>query len=186
MKKKSINSLSLSALFLALGMILPLFTAQIKEIGDTLLPMHIPVMLCGLICGPWYGLGVGLILPFFRSLIFSMPPMYPNAVWMAFELAAYGFVIGFLYLRRQKQSTLWLYFCLVTAMLSGRAVWGVAKTVLLGVGGNPFTLAAFITGGFLDAIPGIVLQLVLIPLIMNIIKKAKLKYEKRGKANDRG
>ena len=59
-----------SAMFLAIGMVLPLFTAQIKEIGDTLLPMHFPILLCGLVCGPWYGLGAGLMLPFFRSLNF--------------------------------------------------------------------------------------------------------------------
>ena len=85
----------LSAMFLALGMILPLLTMQIKEIGDTLLPMHIPVMLCGLICGYNYGFVVGLILPFLRSVIWGMPPIYPNAVWMALELCTYGFVIGY-------------------------------------------------------------------------------------------
>ncbi len=96
------RKLLLSALFMAIGTILPLFTAQIKEIGDSLLPMHIPVMLCGLICGPQYGFAVGLLLPVFRAAIFSVPPLYPNAVWMALELATYGFVIGLMYLRRKE------------------------------------------------------------------------------------
>jgi uncharacterized membrane protein len=84
-------------MFLALGIVLPFLTGQIKEIGDTLLPMHIPVMLCGLICGGKYGFAVGLVLPFLRSATVGMPPIYPNAVWMSAELATYGFMIGFLY-----------------------------------------------------------------------------------------
>ena len=93
-------------MFLAIGMVLPTLTMQIKEIGDTLLPMHLPVLLCGLICGPWYGLVIGFMLPFLRSVIFGMPPIYPNAVWMALELAAYGAVIGLVYLCFKKKKTL--------------------------------------------------------------------------------
>ena len=159
-----------SAMFLAIGMVLPLFTAQIKEIGDTLLPMHFPILLCGLVCGPWYGLGAGLMLPFFRSILFSMPPIYPNAVWMALELATYGFVIGILY-RKSKKTLGSIYISLVTAMISGRIVWGLSKTLLLGLGGKPFSFGAFLAGGFLDAIPGIVIQLLLIPTLMLLIQK---------------
>ena len=158
-----------SAILLSLGMVLPLFTAQIKEIGDTLLPMHLPVMLCGLICGCWYGLAVGTLLPFLRSFVFSMPPIYPNAVYMALELMTYGFVIGLLYSKRKKQSSAYLYFCLVTSMICGRIVWGISKAVLLSLGGKAFTFAAFITGGFVDSLLGIILQLVLIPVIMKIV-----------------
>lgn len=160
----------LAAMFLAIGIVLPLFTAQIKEIGDTLLPMHFPVLICGLVCGPWYGLGIGLILPFFRSFLFSMPPIYPNAVWMALELATYGGVIGLLY-KKSKKTVGSVYISLIVAMLSGRIVWGVAKTVLLGLGGKAFTFEAFFVGGFLDAIPGIVIQLLLIPALMMLIQK---------------
>lgn len=171
MKKTYLRKTVLSALFLAIGAVLPLLTSQIKEIGDTLLPMHIPVMLCGLICGPFYGLSVGLILPFFRSLTFGMPPFYPNAVWMSAELAAYGFLIGFTYLRFKNPKLLQVYISLLVSMLGGRIVWGLVKTLLLGLGGNSFTLAAFATGGFLDAIPGIILQLVLIPFIFRLYQK---------------
>lgn len=171
MKKINLKKLVLSAVFLAIGMVLPLLTAQIKEIGDTLLPMHIPVMLCGLICGGHYGFAVGLLLPFLRSLTFSMPPMYPNAVWMALELATYGLVIGLIYARLKNRSILNLYLCLVASMISGRFVWGIAKSILLGVGGKGFTVQAFIAGGFLDAIPGILTQLILIPIIMSVVRK---------------
>lgn len=163
----TLKKLLLASLFLALGAVLPLFTMQIKEIGDSLLPMHLPVLLCGLICGARYGFSIGLILPFFRAVTFGMPPLFPNAVWMALELATYGLVIGWLYAKK-PHSVGWLYVCLVTAMLSGRAVWGISKAVLLGLKGSVFTFGAFLAGGFADATLGIVLQLVLIPAIMAI------------------
>lgn len=173
MKSKTSDRLILSALFLTLGVVLPLFTSQVKEIGDTLLPMHIPVMLCGLICGAKYGFTVGFMLPLVRAILFSMPPLYPNAIWMAFELATYGLVIGMLYWHSHSKTTLRLYICLITAMLAGRIVWGIAKTILLGLGGKAFTFQAFLIGGFLDAIPGIILQLILIPSIMRVVHRAK-------------
>lgn len=171
MKKVNLRAIILSAMFLSLGMVLPLFTAQIKEIGDSLLPMHIPVMLCGLICGMKYGFTVGLVLPFLRFFIFGMPPIYPQAVWMSLELATYGLVIALMYSLSKKQGVLWVYLSLIVSMISGRIVWGITKAVLLGVGESGFTVAAFISGGFIDALPGIILQLVLIPIIMIIINK---------------
>ena len=163
----------LAALFLAVGLVLPLLTAQIKEIGDTLLPMHLPVLLCGLLCGPYYGMTVGALLPFLRSVTFGMPPLYPNAVWMALELATYGLVIGLVYVRLGKRHTGDVYVSLLTAMVVGRVVWGVAKTLLLGFAGKGFTLQMFIAGGVLDALPGIVLQLVLIPVLMAVARKIR-------------
>lgn len=174
MKQKLLKRNILTAMLLAVGMILPLFTAQIKEVGDTLLPMHLPILLCGLICGPFHGLAAGFSLPFLRSLIFGRPLLYPNAFWMAPELAAYGLVVGLLY-RRTKKNIPSLYLCLIIAMLAGRAVWGISKAVLLGFSEEPFTFTAFITGGFFDAIPGILLQLVFIPSLMALFKKVSLK-----------
>lgn len=173
MNNIKLRKIILSAMFLAIGFVLPLFTSQIKEIGDSLLPMHIPVMLCGLICGAQYGLVVGFLLPILRSVIFSMPPLYPSAIWMAFELCTYGFIIGFLYQRKHNTKIWYVYFSLIVSMLCGRIVWGIAKTILLGLGGKSFTFTAFITGGFVDALPGIILQLILIPSIMAIINRRK-------------
>ena len=96
MKHSALKNLVLSAMFLAIGIVLPFFTGQIPQIGKMLLPMHLPVFLCGLICGWQYGLAVGLILPVMRSSIFFMPAMFPTAIAMSFELAAYGAVAGFL------------------------------------------------------------------------------------------
>lgn len=171
MKKFVLKNTILSGIFLAMGVVLPLLTSQIKEIGDSLLPMHIVVLFCGIFCGAGNGLAVGFILPFLRSVIFSMPPFYPNAVWMAFELATYGFVMGILYIKIGKSNVRYLYLSLIIAMLSGRIVWAIAKTVLLGLGGVAFTFGAFITGGFVDAFPGIILQLILIPFVTSLLSK---------------
>ena len=172
-RKNNFKKLTLSAVFLALGLVLPFMTSQIKEIGDTLLPMHLPVLVCGLVCGAGYGGVIGLILPIMRSMLFSMPPLYPNSIWMALELATYGFVAGILCFRVKNYKLRYLYFCLISAMVSGRIVWGISKSILLGVSGKAFTFGAFITGVILDSIPGIIVQLVLIPIIVSVIRKSE-------------
>lgn len=173
MKSSKTKKLVLSAMFLCIGLVLPFLTGQIKEIGDSLLPMHLPVMLCGLICGSGYGLTVGLMLPFVRSLTFGMPPIYPNAVWMALELATYGFIIGIIYFHFKSKGYKALYISLIAAMLSGRLVWGVSKALLLGLGGKAFTVAMFVSGGFIDSLPGIILQLILIPFITRTVENRR-------------
>lgn len=170
---KHIKNLTLSGMFLAIGLVLPLLTGQIQHIGNMLLPMHIPVLLCGLICGWQYGGTIGLIMPLLRNLIFGMPPM-PNAVSMAFELAAYGLVIGLLYGRSKWKCVFSLYRSMLIAMLAGRAVWGVVQAAILGLNGSGFTIQMFMAGAFLNAIPGIILQLILIPAIMVALDRAKL------------
>ncbi len=160
-----------SAMLLALGIVLPFFTGQIPEIGKMLLPMHLPVMLCGLLCGWGFGAGIGFVLPLLRSLLFGMPMLYPNAVAMAFELAAYGLVIGLIYSCISKKNVLSVYLALIPAMLAGRLVWGTAEVILLGLGGQAFTLAAFWLGAFATALPGVILQLILIPSVMLLLQK---------------
>ena len=162
---KRIHSLVLSALFLALGLVLPFFTGQIPQTGSMLLPMHIPALLCGLICGWQYGAVVGFIMPLMRSLLFTMPPLL-TAVAMAFELAAYGGIAGFLYSRSRWQCVVALYRALIAAMVGGRIVWAAVRVVMTGVAQVPFTWEIFLTGALLDAIPGIILQLVFIPALM--------------------
>ncbi len=170
---KHIKNLTLSGMFLAIGLVLPFLTGQIPQIGNMLLPMHIPVLLCGLICGWQYGGAIGLIMPQLRNLLFGMPPM-PNAISMAFELAAYGLVIGLLYSRSKWKCVFSLYRSMLIAMLAGRAVWGVAQAAILGLGGSGFTVRMFMAGAFMNAIPGIILQLILIPAIMVALDRAKL------------
>ncbi len=180
-KNKNLLNLVLSAMFLALGLVLPFLTGQIKEIGSMLLPMHIPVLLCGLVCGWQSGLIVGAITPIMRSMLFGMPMMFPSAISMAFELATYGFVIGYLFSHAKWKCIKSLYRCLIISMISGRVVWGIVQCALLGLGENGFTLTAFIGGAFSTAIPGIILQLVLIPAVMLVLGKTHLVKMSKGK-----
>ena len=177
-QKNKVNTrvLVYAALFLAVGVVLPSLTGSIKEIGDSLLPMHLVVMLCGIVCGWKRALPVGLAMPFLRSLLFSMPPLYPNAVWMALELATYGAVLGALFALRRQYSRLYLLLCLVCSMIAGRIVWGIAKAVLLGMANKPFGWQVFVAGGFVDAIPGLLLQFVLIPLTVELLHRAHIRH----------
>ena len=173
-RKNHVLTLTLAAMFLAIGLLLPFLTGQIKQFGNMLLPMHIPVILCGLICGWQYGLGVGFVLPLLRYAMFGMPILFPTGIAMSFELAAYGFVVGILYAHSRWKCVVALYRCMIIAMLSGRVVWGVVQILLLGLGENGFTLNMFIAGAFLNAIPGIILQLILIPAIMIALNRTGL------------
>lgn len=161
------KKITYSALFLALGLILPFLTGQIPSIGSMLLPMHIPVLLCGFLLGAPYGLLVGIITPLLRSMIFGMPPIL-TSITMAFELATYGFISGYLYNKLSK-SIFNIYISLLGAMLIGRVVWGVVSTLIYGM--ENFGFMAFIAGGFTNAIPGMILQIVLIPILVNILDK---------------
>ncbi len=171
--KKNVQNMTLAAMFLAIGLVLPFLTGQIPQIGNMLLPMHIPVLLCGLICGWQYGGAVGFITPLLRHMLFGMPPM-PTAIAMAFELAAYGIIVGFLYERSKWKCVISLYRSLLIAMAGGRIVWAVVRIIMMGVASVPFGWEMFLSGAILTAIPGIILQLVLIPAIMVVLNKAKL------------
>ncbi len=177
--KDSIKKTVLSAMFLALGIVLPFLTGQIPQIGNMLLPMHIPVFLCGLICGWQYGAAVGVITPLLRSAMYGAPVMFPTAVSMALELMTYGLVAGLLYGLSRHQCIIALYCSMIIAMLSGRAVWGAAQMIFLTAGGKSFTWSEFAAGAFLNAIPGIIVQLVLIPTIMLALHKTGLVPFKR-------
>ena len=171
MKNKQLRKLVFSALLLAIGYVLPFLTGQIPEIGSMLLPLHIPVLLCGMVCGWQWGLAVGFVLPLARSLMFGAPPLYPAAVAMSFELATYGLVVALFYKALSKKGVVGIYASLIAAMLAGRAVWGAVQYILLGLGGKSFTFAAFAAGAVLNAIPGIIIQLILIPAIILVLRK---------------
>ena len=157
------RSLVLAALFLALAFVLPMITGHVPQVGNMLCPMHFPILLCGFVLGGPWGLAVGFIAPLVRSVLFGMPPMFPIAVSMAFELAAYGLVSGLVW-RRVKHTL---------PMMAGRLVWGAVRFVLAGLTGSSFPFSAFLSGALLTAVPGIVAQLVLIPLILIALQKAK-------------
>lgn len=168
-----LRKLVYASVCLALCLVLPFLTGQIPQIGSMLSPMHIPVLLCGFLCGPWYALAVGAIAPLLRFLLFSMPPIYPTGLAMCFELAVYGLVAGLLY-RALPKKTGNIYLALIVAMLAGRVMWGAVRAVISGAGGAEFTWQLFLAGAFTQAVPGIVLHIVLIPLLVLALRKAKL------------
>jgi len=173
--RKQTKKLVLSALFVAIGIVLPFITMQIPRIGNMLLPMHIPVLLCGFICGAPYGFGVGLIIPLLRSVLVGMPVMLPGAVTMAPELAIYGLVTGLLY-KKLKKVKIGILISLICAMILGRIGWGLVSIGVFSLLGNSFTWKLFITNGFVNAIPGIIIQLILIPLLVKSLESKKDAY----------
>lgn len=171
-QKKLIRTLTLAAMCLALAIVLPFLTMQIPQIGQALSPMHIPALLCGFICGPFWGAAVGFVAPLLRHLMFGMPPLM-TAIAMAFELAAYGFFAGLFYKILPKKIP-YIYVSLVGAMIVGRIVWGIVKFFIAIAQASEFTLAAFIAGAVTGAIPGIICHIILVPLIVIALKKARL------------
>lgn len=183
MKKTDTLRLLSAAICLALGLVLPFLTGQIPEIGSMLLPMHLPVLLCGFICGAPYGLLVGFVMPLLRSVTFGMPPMVPTAITMAFELAAYGAVAGSLYAKLPRKAVN-VYVSLILALLCGRVVWGLVSIPMYALFmGNAFSIALFWTGAFVKAWPGIVAQLILIPVVVFTMQRAKLLPLQRDRVN---
>lgn len=169
----NVRKMVASALCLALCLVLPLLTGQIPEIGNALCPMHLPVLLCGFICSwPW-GMAVGFVAPLLRSVIFGMPPMFPTGVSMAFELGAYGLISGLVY-RKLPRRPWSVYAALVAAMVGGRLVWGAVRFILAGLTAGEFPFSVFLAGAVTTAIPGILVQLVLIPVLVMSLQKARV------------
>lgn len=175
-KRNEIKKITLSSMFLALAFVMPFLTGQIPQIGSMLSPMHFPVLLCGFFCGAPWGLCVGFVAPLLRSVVLGMPVMFPNAFCMAFELAAYGLVAGVLHkkLPRRKAS---VYVSLICAMVIGRVVWGLVMFACLGFDASKFGLSAFLTGAILNAVPGIILQIIVIPIVVIMLGKIVDKEE---------
>lgn len=172
-KDMSVQKIILSGLFLALGLVLPFLTGQIQQFGSMLLPMHLPVLICGFVCGPFWGLVVGFVTPVLRSVLFHMPPMFPIAITMAFELAAYGFLTG-LFGKLSSKGKYGILMALIVSMVAGRVIWGLAASVFYSMAGMPFSLQAFVGGAFLSAWPGILIQLILVPPVVRAIRKMNI------------
>lgn len=169
-KQKNLRRRILAAMFLALALALPFLTGQIPQVGSALCPMHIPVLLCGFFCGPWYALAVGLVAPLLRFALFGMPPLMPTGIAMCFELATYGFVSGLLY-KLLPGKKVFTYVTLIAAMLAGRIIWGIARVILAGLAQSEFAWTAFLSGAFVNAVPGIILHILLIPVLVITLKR---------------
>ncbi len=169
---RNLKKLVYAALCLALCYVLPFLTGSNRALGTALSLMHIPVFLCGFLCGWQYGLAVGFFAPLLRSFTIGMPPM-PTALAMAFELATYGLVVGILF--RVFPRKVWsIYAVLVIAMLVGRLVSGLANVIIYGLQGNAYTMTTYLTTNFITPLPGIALHIVLVPLLVIALDKAGL------------
>ncbi len=163
----SARDLTVGALFVALGIIIPLFF-HLVGLGSAFLPMHLPVLLGGFLCGPLVGLLVGAVTPLLSSLATGMPPLMPVAVMMVFELGVYGLLAGWLY----RSLRLGVVPALVLAIAAGRLVYGVLGYFLLpliGLGQVP--LLAPLAWAVGQSLPGVVIQLVGIPVVLSLIER---------------
>ena len=163
--------MSLSAMFIALGIVLPFVTMNIPEIGNMLLPMHIPVLLSGFILGPVYGMIVGFVTPLLRSVMFGAPIFYPKAIVMSFELLTYGLISGLFYhiIFNRRSKLINIYISLILAMIFGRVTYGIVQSIIGLVNMNEFTFKVFVTEAIINAIPGIIIQLIIIPIIIKLL-----------------
>ncbi|MDR2514670.1 MAG: ECF transporter S component [Christensenellaceae bacterium] len=162
-----------SALCVAIGVVLPMVFHSVEGAGWILLPMHIPVLLCGLLCGWEYGLAAGVLTPLASSLLTGMPPLgyLPP---MLVELAIYGLCAGLLAgLVRTKNQLLALYIALIGAMLLGRVAYGIVNALIFS-SGQGYSIAAWAQSMFVTALPGIVLQLMMLPSIVFALQRAGL------------
>ena len=172
-QQNHIKNLVLSALCLAIAMYLPFLTGQIQTIGNMLCPMHLTVFMSPYMCGWKWAAAVGFVSPFIRYSAFGMPPIMPVGIGMAFEMLTYGLVAGILYKVLPKK-TVNIYVSLIISMIAGRIVWGITRLVIAGVVADQFTWQMFVSGAVLTAVPGIILHIILIPIIVIALKKAKL------------
>ena len=170
--------MTLAAFFLALAFVMPYLTGQIPEVGAMLCPMHLPILLAGFLCGPLWGAAVGLVAPLLRSVTLGMPPLFPTATAMAFELLTYGLIAGLMHRLLPKRRG-YIYLSLVIAMIVGRLVWGAASFICLGVSGTSFTFSAFLAGAVTGALPGIAAQIVLIPLLVMLLESPRFLGKKK-------
>lgn len=165
------RNLTISAMFVALCVVLPMAFHSVANAGQILLPMHFPVLLCGMACGWPYGLACGILGPLLSSLFTGMPPMaiLPS---MLCELAVYGFVTGLLSRKINSGLKIFdIYLPLLCAMVAGRLFYGILNALIFRAGSYSFSI--WLTAAFVTSLPGIIIQLIFVPVFVYILRKAK-------------
>ena len=168
------KKITFSGVFLALCIVLPFLTGQVPELGKVLCLMHIPVFLCGMVCGEKFGALVGGIAPILRSLLFSMPVFFPNAILMSLELLTYGLISGLVYKVLKSKTKIHMILCVIISLvisnIMGRIIYLIAFQVFLNLNFFDFGYTETFIGLFMASWPGILLQIVLIPGIVKTIE----------------
>jgi riboflavin transporter FmnP len=164
------NWITQTALFLALAVVLPVGFHAFGIGGRVFLPMHFPVLLAGFLVGPYSGLAVGLMSPLISHLITGMPPTYAVPL-MSLELTLYGLVAGLAYRRLRLN----IYIALIAAMIVGRIMFGLGLFILGMFMELPYTATVFFStaGPILAGLPGMIAQLVVIPIIVAAVRRAR-------------
>ena len=169
---KKTRDLVLTAMFIALGVALPQAFHAVPNAGSVFLPMHIPVLVAGFAVGPVFGLACGILTPLLSHLLFHMPPaaVLPS---MLCELAMYGLAAGFLSkMIKAKKKVVKVFAVLILAMLAGRITYGILNALIFKAGS--YSLQAWLSAAFITALPGIIIQLIVIPIVLLGLDKAKL------------
>ncbi len=168
----STKNIVLTALFTAIGVVLPQAFHAIPNAGSIFLPMHIPVLMSGFAVGPVFGLICGVLTPLLSHLIFGMPPA-PILPSMLCELACYGLMSGLLSRVIKTENKLMKnYLVLIGAMICGRAFYGILNALIFKAGS--YSLNAWLSAALITALPGIIIQLILIPALITRLQKANL------------
>lgn len=176
MKRVSIQKMVETALCIAIGLVLPTALHSIPNAGSIFLPMHIPILLCGLLCGWSWGLACGVLTPVLSSLLLGMPPA-AYLPGMVLELAVYGLLSGLLY----HKVKLNLYVSLLLTMLVGRVAYGLMQSVIFLTGGSEYSFSIFFTSLFVKGLPGIIIQIILIPILVMALQKANLSQKPKAR-----
>lgn len=176
------KQVTISGLLVAVGLVLPMVFHTFALGGAVFLPMHIPVLLGGFLLSPLYAILVGVITPLVSSILTGMPPFFPIAIQMMFELGVYGLVISYLYNHRKSS----LYPAMLCGMLAGRLTAGIVNYLFLTKFLNQFfSLKVFLTAQFITALPGILLQLVMLPIMVKLLETAAIPVGRKGELHGR-
>lgn len=171
-KMSSAKRISLCAMCIALCYVLPLVFHALA-LGSILSPMHIPVLLCGIVCGPLCGAFCGIAGPVLSSVLSGMPGA-AGLITMVPELVSYGLVCGLLMKRVHTQKLMMdVYASMIPAMLIGRIVGGLASALFYLGNNGEYSLAMFVSSYFIGSLPGIIVQLILIPALTVTLEKAR-------------
>ncbi len=183
MRTSHVKNITVCAMCVALCYVLPLLF-HATGVGSAFSPMHIPVLLCGLVCGGVYGGICGILGPLLSSLLSGMPPVL-MLTRMIPELFAYGLIAG-ICMRYMKvgNSVADTYISLIAAMCVGRIVGGIATFVFYKVTANAYNFSMWFASYFAEAVPGIIVQLIVVPLLVLTLQQARVippRYQKTGK-----
>lgn len=172
MNKSNLYKIIFTGLCIAIGFLFVQFckVIPIANAGSILLPMHISVLICGLVCGVRYGMIAGISLPLVTFLLTGKPIIYPIGLSMMFELATYAIVISLVYQATKGK----IFISLLVSLIAGRIVYGIVATVLFSFTNIPFGFSIFITSTVITAFPGILIQLILIPILWTALKNAQI------------